>query len=265
MKQTHIIVGLIILLLIAVVVMAFRHEGGVRGFLGLEPLYDPQINATEFRAVVQNRFFTIMEGEKLIYSGAGDRELTLPGDTKRILDVETVILYETVRRGGTVVKEAEHYIAQDADNNIWCFGQKIVNNPDDMPDTAGSWEAGVDKAKPGIWMKNFPQVGESFPQEYYKNGAEDIAEILSTSDTVETPFGTYFGCIKMRDWSPLAPGIETTKYYCPDIAKVVREEGNGGTSSLIEVTTIEDVEEAAEEETVTATSSDDVEAEEDSA
>ncbi len=200
-----------------------------------EPQYEPNIIPEAFRPVVQNRFLSLREGEQLLYTGPVRRELTLTGETQQIMGVDTVVLDEKVYAADILKQDSKHFLAQDSEKNVWCFGQTISTTVGTTTSTHGSWMAGVDGAKPGIWMKDTPQVGESFPEEYYENGAMDMAEILSTSDTVDTPLGTYFGCIKVRRWSPLDTNMNTIRYYCPQIAKMVLEEGGGGKTVLTEV------------------------------
>ena len=50
--------------------------------------------------------------------------------------------------------------------------------------TEGSWEAGVDGAKPGIVMKSNPQVGDTYRQEFLKGEAEDMGQVLSIDESV---------------------------------------------------------------------------------
>ncbi|MCD4845216.1 MAG: hypothetical protein K8R25_12090 [Methanosarcinales archaeon] len=93
---------------------------------------------------------------------------------------------------------------------------KIINH-------AGSWEAGVDGAKPGIIMKANPVVGEIYQQEFYKGVAEDMAEILALGESVQVPAGNYKGCLKTLDYTPLEPGVVEHKYYCEDVGGSVLE------------------------------------------
>jgi hypothetical protein len=50
--------------------------------------------------------------------------------------------------------------------------------------------------------------------------AEDEATISATGVTVRTPFNTFEGAIKVRDFNPL-DGSRGTKFYAPGIGLVV--------------------------------------------
>ena len=55
----------------------------------------------------------------------------------------------------------------------------------------GSFEAGVEGAKPGIVMKANPTVGDFYRQEFDLANAEDNAEVSSLTDAVAVPFAVF--------------------------------------------------------------------------
>ena len=61
--------------------------------------------------------------------------------------------------------------------------------------------------------------------------AADRSKVIATGQTVSTPAGTFTGCIKTEDFSPLDNATEH-KYYCPGVG-LVREEPSGGFVDLI--------------------------------
>ena len=89
-------------------------------------------------------------------------------------------------------------------------------------DKAGSWEAGVDGALPGIIMYADPSshLGETYRQEYYAGHAEDMAGLLAIDASVSVPVGEFVGAVKTRDHTPLEPGQEEENYYAPGIGLV---------------------------------------------
>src|SRR5687767_2504473 len=78
--------------------------------------------------------------------------------------------------------------------------------------TKGSWEAGVDGAKPGIIMPSDPKVGQSYHQEYYPGEAMDMARVLSFNASVKVPYGSFDDVLETREWTPLQPGFSEKKY-----------------------------------------------------
>ena len=116
------------------------------------------------------------------------------------------------------------WYAQDNEGNVWYMGEdsKEYENGE-VVSTEGSWEAGVDGAKPGIIMKADPQVGDSYRQEFYPGHAEDAAKVVSLNETVTVPFGTFTNCLQTRDVNLLDPTENEDKYYCTSVGGVTLE------------------------------------------
>ncbi|MDQ3911361.1 MAG: hypothetical protein M3305_06270 [Actinomycetota bacterium] len=147
-------------------------------------------------------------------------------DTKRMMGVECVVVRDRVFLNGSLTEDTSDWYAQDNKGNVWYFGEatKELQNGK-VETTQGSWEAGVDGAKPGIIMQADPKVGETYRQEYYKDKAEDMGKVLSLNESATVPDGSFDYLLMTKDWSPIDPasGIEQ-KYYAPGI----RERPRGG-------------------------------------
>jgi hypothetical protein len=63
-----------------------------------------------------------------------------------------------------IIEETCDWYAQDQEGNVWYFGEdsKEYKNGK-VVSTKGSWEGGVNNAKPGMIMKNKLTVGDSYP------------------------------------------------------------------------------------------------------
>ena len=94
--------------------------------------------------------------------------------------------------------------------------------------TAGSWEAGVDGAQPGVIMPAEPQVGLTYRQEYYAGEAEDAAEILSLNEQAQVPFGHFRDAVLVKEFTPLHPRILEYKLYARDVGMVLAIAVSGG-------------------------------------
>ena len=161
-------------------------------------------------------------------------------ETKTILGVETLIYRDRVYVDGEIVEDTRDYLAQDKDGNVWYFGEEVDNYVNgEIANHDGSFIAGEDGAKPGIWMKAEQEVGDSYRQEFYAGEAEDIRDVIAVDQTVETELKTYTGCVQTYDWTPLDPESREYKYHCPEPAtSVLLEDLESGESvELIEVTT----------------------------
>jgi hypothetical protein len=98
----------------------------------------------------------------------------------------------------------------------------------------GTWIAGEGANQAGEFMPAEPRVGDRFTQEQAPGVAQDISTVVAIDLTLETPVGTFSGCIKTQDLNPLDQAIEH-KYYCPGVG-LVREESADGSLDLVSVT-----------------------------
>ncbi len=153
-------------------------------------------------------------------------EIMVPGWTREVMGVEALVFWDRVYLDGELIEDTRDYLAQHKKTgDVWYFGEHVDNYEDGkLKDHAGAWIAGIDGAKPGIWIKGNHKVGDSYRQEYYKGEAEDMRDIVAVGETVTTKLGTYTDCIKMYDWTPLDPESKEHKYYCPEVGGMVLEE-----------------------------------------
>ena len=102
------------------------------------------------------------------------------------MGVTTVVVHDTVTLDGKPSGDTVDWFAQDRDGNVWYFGEATKEFDGQKASTAGSFEAGVDGALPGIVMPAHPQIGDTYRQEYAKGVAEDTGEVVSLtgSDTI---------------------------------------------------------------------------------
>jgi uncharacterized membrane protein YkoI len=205
--------------------------------------YNPQINPADFTTKVDNKYFTLIPGRKFVYEGETEEgaeriEVYTTYETKKVLGVETVVVWDRVWLEGDIIEDTKDWYAQDKEGNVWYFGEDSKELVDGkIVSRAGSWESGVDGAKPGIIMKAKPKVGDSYRQEYYEGEAEDQADILAFGESVRVPYGSFTDCLKTRDCTPLEPDADEYKYYSPEVGGVVLEVGvqTGERVELIEI------------------------------
>jgi hypothetical protein len=215
----------------------------VRLSIQKNPEYNSRVNPADFTIKITNPYFSLPIGKKLIYEEVGGSErieITIEGDTKKIMGVETLIYHDQVFQNGQLVEDTRDYLAQDKEGNVWYFGENVDNYIDGkMKDHSGAWIAGVDGAQPGIWIKADHKVGDSYRQEYYRGKAEDRRDVVAVNLQVVTRRATYENCVKFYDWTPLDPGSREHKYYCPGVAsEVLIEDLDGGNrTELVEVIT----------------------------
>jgi hypothetical protein len=190
-------------------------------------------------------FWPMSVGSRWVYAetdGEGNEqrvEVTVLDETKDILGIRATVVHDIVTLDGETIEDTLDWYAQDSFGNLWYLGEDTKEYESGVVvSTEGSWEAGVDSAQAGIILPADPRVGLMYRQEYYAGQAEDAAEILAVDEHVEVPAGTYDGCLKTRDYTPLDPEIEEQKWYARGVGpvQVVQTKGGTSTEKLIEFT-----------------------------
>jgi hypothetical protein len=134
-----------------------------------------------------------------------------------------------VTEDGELVEDTFDWYAQDGNGNVWYLGEETKEYEDGkLMTTAGSWEAGVDGALPGVIVPATPEVGMAYRQEYYAGDAEDAAEVLSLSERAEVPFGSFRDVLLTKDFTPLEPDVLEYKLYARGVGPVLVLGVSGG-------------------------------------
>ena len=195
--------------------------------------YSPNINPAEFTTTIDNEFFPMKPGTTFLYEGKGERdEMSVTHDTKKVMGVECVVVDDRAWEDGKLIEKTYDWFAQDKKGTVWYFGEDTKEYENGkVVSTKGSWEAGVDGAKPGIIMQADPKVGEPYRQEYYEGEAEDMARVLSTNASVTVPYGSFDKVIETKEWTPLEPGFYEKKYYARGVGPL----GNPWDVALVDV------------------------------
>ena len=197
-----------------------------------EERYNPVIKPADFLSPAEvsaspNPLFPLVPGTTYHFraetpEGVETIEFTVTRNTRTILGVTCIVVRDIVKLDGSVIEDTLDWFAQDRSGNVWYFGENVADYEDGLiVSTAGSWEAGVAGAKPGIIMFAQPVVGKFYRQELFLGEAEDAAEVLALNETVTVSAGTYTRCLKTEDFSPLSPDVTEIKYYAPGIGNVL--------------------------------------------
>src|SRR5262245_9131426 len=202
-------------------------------------MLDLPIEPANFVALVDNPWFPLIPGTTFHYRGVADGEPTtdvfeVTHDTKLVDGVTTTVIKDTVRVRGAIEEVTEDWYAQDVDGNVWYFGEATaeLDRKGRVTSTAGSWAAGVDGARPGIYMPAEPAIGQAFPQEQFPGEAEDWFVVLFTGMRVKTPAATYRDAMVTGEWTPLEPGIVGEKWYAKGVGQVMENDISGGQETL---------------------------------
>jgi hypothetical protein len=207
-----------------------------------------KLDPADFSINIDNPYWPMRPGSRWVYSETnteGKKQkvvITVTDKTKLIANgIKARVIRDVVTEKGTPVEITDDWYAQDKDGNIWYLGEAVRNFKNGkLVDRAGSFEAGVDGAQPGIAMPANPKPGLTYRQEYYKGKAEDKAAVITVGEErVEVPFG-YFGdkVLMTRDLVPLEPKVQELKFFVPDVGPVlsVHTDGLGGRAALVSYT-----------------------------
>jgi hypothetical protein len=190
---------------------------------------------------VSNPYFPLVPGTTAVFIEKDGREtrenkIAVTHDTKLISGVKCVVVHDTVTLDGVLTEDTIDWYAQDRQGTVWYFGEATREfKSGGRVSTAGSWEAGVKGAQPGIMMPAQPKVGDRYRQEYSANEAEDVGQIAALEESVTVPFGTFNGCVRTREWSMLESGT-SKKWYAKSVGLVRAECTGGEVSTLVLVT-----------------------------
>jgi hypothetical protein len=194
---------------------------------GAGPGWPATLSPSDFVARVDNRWFPLKPGSKYRYKGTKDGTrmidlLKVTDRTKRILGVKTTVVHDVVRMHGRPEEVTNDWYAQDRHGNVWYFGEatKELDSNGNTISTEGSFKAGVDGARAGVYISGHPHVGQSARQEYYKGQAEDHFKILDLNARVSVPYVTSHHALRTREWTPLEPNVVDNKYYVRGIGTV---------------------------------------------
>jgi hypothetical protein len=202
--------------------------------------YNPVVDPNDFVPQVNNKYFTLMPGTRFTYQdkmGTLRIEVTVTHEKKKLMGVTTTGVRVREWRNGLLKEDTTDWYAQDRAGNVWYFGEAVNNyTHGKVVDHKGSWEAGVDGAKPGIIMPADPKVRDAYRQEYYPTRAEDMGTVIAIGRKVTVPYGTLENCLQVQDSTPLEPRREY-KYYCPGIAFLALEKliGFGPEAELVSI------------------------------
>jgi hypothetical protein len=191
--------------------------------------YSPGIDPADFVDKIDNKYFPLVPGTTSIYEGKIEKcteriEVTIPHDTKRIMGVDCVVVKDKVflnHRGLT--EDTFHWYAPNKGSNVWYFAEDKKELHDGrVESTQGSREAGVDGAKPSIFMQADPKVEEIYRQEYYEGEAMNMGTVLSLDGSATVPYGSFDHLLMTKDWNPRDPAAGVAhKYYAPGIGNFV--------------------------------------------
>jgi len=203
--------------------------------------YSPHIDPANFKRPVSNPYFPLVPGVVTAFVEKSEGEVSevrveVTDETKTIMGVPCTVVHDRVTVDGKIKEDTYDWYAADNDGNVWYFGEATKEYGDNgRVSTKGSWQAGVNGARPGIVMPAKAVLTEPYRQEYLSREAEDMGQIVELNQTVSVAFGKFDGCIRTDEWIPLSDQMEK-KWYCKGIGFTREEKADGEIAELMSVT-----------------------------
>jgi hypothetical protein len=205
--------------------------------------YAPILDPGNFVAVIDNPYFPLPVGRKLVYTGVKDGQtqtdtVTVTDQKKLILGIQTTVVDDVATHGSTVLEKTFDFYAQDQQGNVWYLGEDTTAFlPNGKTDTSGSFVAGVNGAQPGIIMEADPQIPDAYRQECAAGEAEDTAWVVGTAGSVAVSYGKVRNVLTTLEATRIEPGSYDEKVYGPGIG-IVREQAITGTSEFAQLVSV---------------------------
>jgi hypothetical protein len=140
--------------------------------------------------------------------------------------VEVLVMEDREFESGKLAEITLDYFAQADDGAVYYLGEDVDEYKDGkVVGHSGAWLYGVQTRIPGLLMPGNPKVGDKFRSEDVPKITTEDNEVMSLSETVTVPAGTYQNCLKIKE--TLSDGGIEFKYYAKDVG-CIREAPEGG-------------------------------------
>jgi hypothetical protein len=170
----------------------------------------------------RNPYFVLEPGYRLHFAhGKATLTVSVLDETKTVDGVETRVVEEREEKNGQLAEISRNYFAIDeSTSDVYYFGEdssgyrngKVVSRE-------GSWLSGSRGATFGLMMPGRVAVGDRYYQEIAPEVALDRAQVVAVGGQIETPAGTFKGCVRMKETSALEMG-SSEKWYAPEVGLV---------------------------------------------
>jgi hypothetical protein len=200
--------------------------------------YSVDLDPATFVKVIDNPLFALTPGDSWSDESTGTHEVerievVVLDETRIVMGIQATVVRDTVTVDDEVIEDTYDWYAQDEAGNVWYLGEDTKEyEAGAVVSTAGSWEAGVDGALPGIVMGADPEVGDAYRQEFYEGEAEDLAEVVRVGVSEDVAFGSFDDVTVIKEWNPLMPDVVEEKYYAAGVGLILEVGVKGGSERI---------------------------------
>jgi hypothetical protein len=119
------------------------------------------------------------------------------------------------------------YFAQDDECNVYYLGEDVdVYKNGRVSGHSGAWLLGRDTQTPGLLMPAHPKVGDKFKSEDAPPITWEADEVISVSETMTVPAGTFSNCVKIKERA--SDGGTEFKLYAPGVGVIAEMDSEPG-------------------------------------
>ena len=175
----------------------------------------------------ENPYFILKPGSQLTLEGKKSGKtvrlvVSVLDETKVVGGIEARVVEERETENGALVEVSRNYLAiHKTTRDVYYLGEDVdIYRNGKIVDHEGAWLHGTGGATLGLLMPASPVVGQRYYQEVAPRVAMDRAEVVSLSERMITPAGTFEKCLKTQETTPLEPGDKEYKLYAPGVGLV---------------------------------------------
>jgi hypothetical protein len=138
--------------------------------------------------------------------------------------IEALAVEDREYAGGKLAEVTLDYFAQADDGTVYYLGEDVDEYKNGaVVGHAGAWLLGKDTQQPGVLMPAQPKVGDRFKSEDVPHITWEKDAVVSVSESVTVPTGTYTNCVKVKEVT--SDGDTEYKVYAPGVGCVEEIEG----------------------------------------
>jgi hypothetical protein len=128
---------------------------------------------------------------------------------------------------GDLTEATLDYFAQDDDGNVYYLGEDVDEYKNGKVSAhGGAWLLGKDTQRPGLLIPAHPKIGDTFKSENVPKITWEVDEVVSLSETVTVPAGTFHNCVKIKESA--SDGDTEIKFSAPNVGCIEEVESGGG-------------------------------------
>ena len=185
------------------------------------------IGAGDVATAGESPYFILKPGSQLTLEGKEGGKtvrlvVTVLDETQIVGGIEARVVEERESEDGALVEVSRNFMAiHRTTRDVYYLGEEVdIYKNGKIVDHEGAWLHGSKGATLGLLVPAAPVIGQRYYQEVAPGVAMDRAQIVSVTERVTTPAGTFEKCLKTEETTPLEPGDKEYKLYAPGVGLV---------------------------------------------